>query len=388
MIIRMTIQLGGTMRKRVFLGMLAGALSLFLMAGCGPEAGYGPDDIVTITGKFLDVDGEPLGNTEIGIWKLDPEGISLNNYWYPDPDDKELTEEDGTFRIRHKGEEYLWPNGTAKYIIITNIDSLDGPVTAVGFFVINQETEVPDIKLWDANAVHEIANDTVTFTWDGVEDVSGSAPDHYGFSSRLVYWALWQVKEVQSGFSLPTYLFQNKCTGWRVGAEFARANDSSYDWSYMSATTAEEGNLNLIPNSSHEVLSQGLGAYIPDHDTAFMKLTDQVFKVEEDFNAAHPEWVLLDLGDVKTINAVAVYGLFTNYAQPGNKQFEQFEVYVSSDTTDWGTADATTTQQDGYIRFEFDSVDGQYVKFQANEGSNIQIVWMREYAVFGPVATK
>jgi hypothetical protein len=275
-------------KKKVVLALIGGFLGLVLIAGCGPPAGYGPEDIVTITGKFVDVDGEPLGNTEIGIWKLDPEGISLNNYWYPDPDDKELTEEDGTFRIRHKGEEYLWPNGTAKYIIITNIDSLDGPVTAVGFFVINQDTEVPDIKLWDANATHEIANDTVTFTWNGVDDVAGSAPDHYGFSSRLVYWALWQEKEVQSGFSLPTYLFQNKCTGWRIGAEFARANDSSYDWSYMSATTAESGNLNLIPNESHEVYSAGLGARIPGHDTAFMKLTDQVFKTEETFQNVHP----------------------------------------------------------------------------------------------------
>ncbi|MBN2381098.1 discoidin domain-containing protein [candidate division WOR-3 bacterium] len=372
------------MRKNVFLGILAGFIGLAVLSGCGPEAGYGPNDIVTITGKFVDVDGEPLGNTTIGIWKLDPEGISLNNYWYPDPDDEDFTEEDGTFRIRRKGEEYLWPNGTAKYIIITNTDSLDGPVTAVGFFVINQNTEVPDIKLWDANAGHSIVNDTVTFTWDGVESVAGSTPDHYGFSSRLWYWALWQEKEVQSGFCLPTYVFQDTCSGWRIGAAFTRENDSSYDWSYMSATVAEHGNGNIIPNASHWVYSKGLGAYIPGHDTAFKRLTDQVFKTEETFQNAHPEWVMLDLGEAQFINAVAVYGLFTNYAQPNAKSFDEFEVYVTTDTTNWGIPVATSTQEDGYIRFEFNLTEARYVKFKANDGSNIQILWMREFAAFGP----
>lgn len=370
--------------RKVLVFLWLGSMVLALLVGCGPKAGYGPDDIVTITGRYLDENGDPMVDEQIGIWVLDLEGISLNNYWYPDPDDYELTDSEGKFEIRQKGERYLWPNGTAKYIIIVNIDELDGPVTSVGFFVINQETEVPDAKLWDANATHSIANDTVTFNWDAANDVTGSSPDHYNFTSRLVYWALWREQEVQSGFSLPTYVFQNKCTGWRVAAEFPRDNDSTFDWSYMSATTAEEGNLNLLPNSSHDVLSVGKGAYIPGHDTAFAKLTDQVFKVEEDFNVAHPGWVMLDLGESQTVNAVAVYGLATNYANPNQKTFTQFEVYVSDDTISWGEAVATATQQDGYLKFDFSETTGQYVRFQADDGSNIQIVWIREFAAFGP----
>jgi len=366
--------------------LLTAAAGLALLAGCGPQAGYGPDDVVTITGRYLDENGEPLANTELGIWKLDLEGISLNNYWYPDPDDKELTEEDGTFKIRHKGEEYLWPNGTAKYIIIANIDSLDGPVTSIGFFVVNQETELADARLWDAATSHSIQNDTVTFTWSSVDEVAGKSPDHYNFGARLVYWALWREEEVQSGFSLPTYVFQNKCTGWRIAAEFPRANDSAVDWSYMSATYAESGNLNILPDSSYEVLSAGKSAYAGDMSTSYSKLTDQVFKVEETFGGSHPNWTVLDLGETKTVNAVVVYGLSTSYAQPNNKSFSQFEVYVSDDTTDWGAAVGTTSRQDGYIRFDFDAVDGRYVRFQADENSNIQFNWIREFAAFGPAS--
>lgn len=372
------------MRKEVFLGILGGVLGLAMLTGC-VESDVDPETMVSISGKYVDENGEPLENFQIGVWVLDFT-ISLNNYWYPDPRWERWTDSDGYFEFQVKGEELLWGDKYAKYIILANIEELEEPVTAVGFYVIDSINALPDLKLWDANVQQTIASDTATFTWDGVSSVAGSEPkDGYGFSAKLFYWALWHENDVNSGFSLPTYIFQNTCLGWRVAAEFPRANDNEKDYSYMSAAYKEEGNLNILPNSSHQLLSKTKEAYIPDHDTAFTKLTDGVFKVEEDFNAAHPAWVKLDLGASQSINSFVVYGLWTNYAT-STHNFDQFEVYVSEDDAAWDEAVATSTQEDGYIRFDFDAVDGQYIKFQANDGSNIRIAWIREIAAFGPAA--
>lgn len=355
---------------------------LVFLSGCGPPSNYGPDDIVTITGKFLNEEGNPYGDKQIGIWVLDIQGISYNNYWYPDPDDYELTDPDGTFEIRQKGERFLWPNGTAKYIIITNIDSLAGPVTAMGFFVINQETALPDAKLWRANVENTVANDTVSFTWDAVDAVAGRAPDRYAFSSAVVYWDLWSEPDVESGFALPTYVFQNMCNAWRIQAQIDRENDEGIDWSFMSETKA---GANLLPGSTLVLLSKGSPAYAAGHaDTNYTKLTNQVWHEWEAFNNTYPAWVMLDLGSSKSISAVAVYGLLTNYANPNQKTFQDFEIYVTDDTTNWNSPVATNDRESGYLRFEFVPVSGRYIRFQADDGANIRIAWIREMAAFGP----
>lgn len=367
--------------KKSLIVLFAAFSSLSIFTSCGPPSNYGPNDIVTISGKFIDPDGNPYADKQVGVWVLDIQGISYNNYWYPDPDDYELTESDGTFKIRQKGDRYLWPNGTAKYVLIANIDSLAGPVTAMGFFVINQETTLPDAKLWLANVNSTVTNDTAAFTWDAVDAVAGQAPDKYAFSSAVVYWDLWSEDSVASGFKMPAYPFQNSCNAWRIAANIARPDDNGIDWSFMSETKA---GANLIPSSAPSLLSKGKAAYAAGHgDTNYTKLTNQVWHEWEAFNNTYPAWVMLDLGESKTVSAAVMYGLLTNYTNANQKQFDNFEIYVAEDTTNWGSPVSTNEKESGYIRFDFDPVTGRYVKFKANEGANIRIAWIREFAAFG-----
>lgn len=359
---------------------------LVFLSGCGPPANYGRNDIVVISGKYVDAQGNPLANKEIGVWILDIAGVSLNNWWYPDPDDFELTDENGNFEIRRLGKNFLWDNGSAKYIIITNFDSLAGPVTAIGFFVINQETALPDAKLWQANIAHTVDADSAnaTFTWDAAEGVSSEPIDQYTFSSEKVWWDLWTARDVQSGFQLPTWMFQNVCIGWRIEARVVRANDEDIDWTYLSEV---KSGVNILPNKTHEVISDSALAYADTGmTTAYSRLTNTVIHELEDFGSVNPNLIIIDLGESMTVNALATYGMTVAYAQPANKMFSSWDVYVSDDGANWGTAVASSTQEDGYIRFEFDDVAGRYVKFAANNGSNIQINWIREITAFGPAA--
>ncbi|NLI99489.1 discoidin domain-containing protein, partial [bacterium] len=100
-------------------------------------------------------------------------------------------------------------------------------------------------------------------------------------------------------------------------------------------------------------------------------------------NNTYPAWVMLDLGESKTVSAAVMYGLLTNYANANQKQFDNFEIYVAEDTTNWGSPVSINEKESGYIRFDFDPVTGRYVKFKANEGANIRIAWIREFAAFG-----
>ncbi len=375
------------MRKSNILFIL-GVLGIAFLASCGPPGNFGKETMVTISGKYVDEIGQPLPNHKIGMWILSLTGIYQENYWYPAPTNFVYTYEDGTFEFRLKGENFLWANGTSKYIIIANLDSLENPVTSMGFFVIDSINDLPDAKLWKANVAQALSSDTASavFTWNSVKDVAGSEPPkNYGFSSRVVYWDLWHENEITSGFSLPTYIFQNMCTGWRIKADFPRANDNEMDVSYMSETYAEQGNANLLPDISTTVLSKGKSAFAAGHaDTNYSKLTNQVWHEWEAFNNTYPAWVMLDLGESKSVSAAAVYGLVTNYANANNKTFENFEVYVSDDTTSWGAAVSTNDMESGYLRFEFTAKQGRYVKFQADSGSNIRIAWIREFTAFGP----
>lgn len=365
--------------------LLVTAVGLAFLAGCGPPANYGENDIVTITGKYVDAQGNPLANKEVAIWILDLAGVSLDNWWYPDPEDFELTDENGNFEIQRLGKAYLWGNGSAKYIIITNFDSLSGPVTAIGFFVINQNTDLPEARLWQGNVDHTVDVDSAnaTFTWDAADAAAHEPIDQYTFSSQKVWWDLWTEKDVETGFQLPTWMFQNYCLGWRVEARVIRDNDEDIDWTYLSEV---KSGINILPNNTHQVLSKNMPAYADaEMTTSYEKLTNDAWHELEDFGSLNPSLVIIDLGESLTVNALAVYGLTVTYAQPANKMFDNWEVYVSDDASDWGTAVGTSMQESGYIRFEFTETTGRYVKFSANDGANIQINWIREISAFGPL---
>lgn len=370
------------MRKAVLLSV-AGLVIVGILAGCGPPSEVDPTKRVFIRGTYLDENGDPLVDTEIGLWILDFTNIYLNNWWYPAPTYKEWTDAEGSYEFEAMGSEFIWEaTGTAKYVIIANTDSLEGPVTAMGFFVIHQEADMPDADLWMANVEPTIENDTATFNWDAIDALIGEAPDRYGFSARYAYWDLWREDTVTQGFSLPTYVFQNVAGAWRVHATVERPDDEGIDWSYHSETYA---GTNVLPNSDHTLLSKNDNAFVNDDTTtSYTTLTDQIFHQLVNFENSHPTSVMLDLGDTATINSFVVYGLNTGYPSQAHS-FEAFHVYVTDDMTDWGESVATVSRESGYLRFDFDPVVGRYVKVEPNQGSNIQINWIKEIAAFGPV---
>ncbi len=356
-------------------------VGLLLIIGCGPKAQFGPNDIVTIHGSFQNENGTPYAQKMIGIWKLDVEGVSVTNYWYPDPDSKDASDSTGAYEFEYKGSDLTWPGGNSKYVIVANTDSMTGPVVALGFFPVTIDEPMPTVKLWHGSPDVVVAGDSAVFTWQGLDDAQAIFPDRYVFTAASLAWFdLWRNDSITSQtktLSIPTFVFQNLATGWRIEAPIEAALDTAVDFDYFSTVNSKS-----LPSVTPVLLSKGTHCFAQGSGTTdFTKMTNQVWHEDEYFNNTHPTYLLIDLGVTKTVKALAVYGLASSF--PAQAQHGGFEVYVADDTTNFGSAVATTNQEKGYFYFQFSPVQGRWVKFARVATSNLNLTSLKEIGVFG-----
>jgi len=360
-------------------------IPIILILACGPKTEFGPNDTVTIHGKFLDEDGSPYADKMIGIWILSVEGFSVTNYWYPDPDSKDITDSAGEFEFEYKGSDLQWTSGNSKYVIIANTDSMDGPVVALGFFPVKIDEEMPTVQLWNGNPQVDVSGDTsATFTWQGIEDTHGDVPppDRYKFKARAsLYFDQYHVDSLQTKtLTLPTFIFQNVSTGWRVEAIYEAETDTGIDIVYSSTTNTQS-----LPSTQPDLLSKDKACYAEGlGSTQFAKITNQVWHEvggDEAFSNTNPDYIMIDLGDTFSIAAIATYGLTPNI--PSSAQHGGFEVYATSDTSSWGNPIGTTSNESGYFYLDNLSATGQYIKFEKGANSDVRIHSLKEFAVFG-----
>lgn len=359
-------------------------ISVFILDCCGgPDAAYDRNDVVTIRGRFLDQNGKPLKNREIGFWV---KGIELFNQI---PDFKAVTDKNGRFMTRQVGKHFMWLNERTRYTTVANYHYQDEPVTYMGFYPVKQDIELPDARLWRANLSRRVSEGKVTFKWKGIDEVSESPAESFTFSARTGSdWNLWIVEDVQSGFSLPSYVFQNSCTGWKIAAEIP--GETSYDVDWIFHSKIESGS-NVIPEQELRLLSGGKRCYVEKQDLRYAGITDQRWDEQVNFanpdttepEADFPSWIMIDLGRRQSISALALYGVdyfFTNsdVGSPG------FEVYVSGDISRWGEPVAEIAGEGAYLHAEFNPVMGRYVRLSGYPGSGIKFSELREISVFGP----
>lgn len=358
--------------KRLFLLI---PIFILVLTACGLQPNFSADDLVEIKGRFLNADGSPVARQEVGMWILTLEGLSLANYWYVDPDDYEVTDSSGNFSFLRKGEHFMTGN-SANYVIIANIDSIMGPVAVVGFYPYELVNEVPTMTLWDGDPVSSLTQDSVRFDWEG--KLTGDTPDYYNLSVQKVYFDLWQDSLNVLNYSAPRYVFQNFANSWRVEAVYL-PDDKQTDFAYRYYTSAEpvtiSSNDRLALSINKPVYAEGLG------DTALTKLTNQVWHEWEWLWSVHPEYLIVDLESEKTVTSAAIYGLASAY--PASPVKGGIEIYVSSDTLDWGTKLDVSAKDKGYISLDGFSKAGRYVKLSIEDGSNLQINAIKEITIFG-----
>jgi hypothetical protein len=352
-----------------------------LVIGCGPKPNFGPNDVVTIHGSYKNVDGSTYAKKSIGIWKLDLEGASVTNFWYPDPDSKDISDSTGAYEFEYKGSDLTWGSGNSKYVILANTDSMSGPVVALGFYPMTTDELMPTVKLWNGQPQVTVAGDSAVFTWQGLDDAQGITPDKYAFSAAVQLWFdLWREDSIPNStktYHIPTFVFQNQSSGWRIEAPINSPVDTAVDFNYFSTVNTQP-----LSSTAPQLLSQGRPCYAQGSDTTvFTKMTNSVWHEDEYFNNTHPTYFLIDLGVLKYVRAVAVYGLASSY--PAQAQHGGFEIYVAEDTTDFGSPVATTTRDKGYFYFQFAPAQGRWVKLSRVATSNLNVTSLKEIGVFG-----
>ena len=348
---------------------------VILISSCGLAPNYTADDLVHIRGTLLNPDGTPYAEKEMGMWIVSLQGLSLSNYWYLDPDDWEVTDENGEFEFIRKGEAFITGNST-NYVVIANLDSINGPVVSVGFYPYEIDNEIPEITLWEGGTTAQQDNETVTFSWDSDDIGDMGAPEYYTLAVRKFYYDLWRVQTETASHDIEAYVFQGFDAGWRVEAVYPPA-DKQTDIAYNFYSSVNTGTYN---SSVPVLLSAAKSCYIEGKgDSVFTKITNQIFHEWEWLFNDMVRYFIIDLEAEKTVNALAVYGMDGS----NDDNASGFEVYITSDTQDWGTAAAETDEFEGYYLIDGMNKTGRYVKLQLKENSDYNINLVKEIGVFG-----
>ena len=364
-------------------------ISLAISFGCkrGPQAPFDPDDEVVIHGVFQKEDGSALEDRWVGFWINSPESF-FTNYLGLDPEESDKTDGTGAYNEDFMGEDLMDAGGATFQIIVMNYDT-DWPDTtpraACLFFPLSVDIEVPTLKLWRGNPTVSVGDTDAVFCWSKLSNTHSSEPDKYTFQVKATQdgpgYNLWK-QDVGSDTSvtLPGYVLPEVYVKkWRVVAEIPAPSESDFGFTYLS-----DPDTTSIPDSIYQLLSLGKNCYAEGYPDAFDKATDGKWGPWPTYavvlTATNVSWVYVDLGDTThTVNAVVMYGITIT---TGTITLPGFEVYASNDTTDWGTAVTSNTQEKGYFYIEGFSRQCRYVKLQA-KSSGIGITGFREIGIFG-----
>ncbi len=359
-------------------------VAVMLLVGCGPKAGYGPEDIVVLKGEILKADSAVLARKEMGIWVFSI-GSFLTNFFALTPETKVFTDAEGKYEFEVKGETFLAGENTW-YIGIGNTEDLPNPRAACGFYPTETEEDVPLLKLWDGAPAVVVGADTAVFVWAKLSKTHGKEPDRYYFTADAVAsgYGLWQQDAVKDTFlKLPPYIFQSACQGWRVearcpSATYGQAGDTSHSFQYWSKTNSA-----AVMDSLPVLLSWHRNLRGEGSSVVYSLATDGNWSVLS-ISTLNPQagYVWIDLADTaKTVTAFAGYDIKTVAA--GTVSPHGFDVYVSPDTTNWGTALKSTDKDEGYFYMDGFSKIGRYVKLAVRDPAHLKITQIREVGVFG-----
>lgn len=357
---------------------------ILVFTSCGPKAGYGPNDIVTLQGTILKADSTALARKEIGIWVFSL-GSFLTNFFALTPETKVFTDNDGKYKFEVKGEAFLAGENTW-YIGIGNTEDSPNPRAACGFYPTDIEEDVPLLKLWDGNPNVSVGLDTAVFVWTKLSKTHSSEPDRYYFTADASGsgFCLWQQDAVKDTFmKLPPYIFQGACLGWRIEARcpsltYGQAGDTSHSFQYWSKI-----NQNAIQDTSPKLLSRSKNLRAKGSSTPYGNATDGNWSILSIavFADPKPNFFWIDLDTNKTVTAFAAYDIKT--AVNGTVSPHGFDIFVSNDTTNWGTPLKSTDKDEGYFYLEGFSNIGRYLKVAVKDSAHLKITQVREVGIFG-----
>lgn len=155
--------------------LLVSSAALLVLAVLACEPPVSDDATVTVNGRALDVDGQPLANQEIKLWRsgvpiFDSDGAVGFLVDVGQPFRTAKTDADGNYSFELGGAQANVGNAAwAAYFAVTMTQGTDDQlgVASYEFQFSNQDLDetLPDMQLWDAGNV-VVEDETMTFTWD------------------------------------------------------------------------------------------------------------------------------------------------------------------------------------------------------------------------------
>ncbi len=327
-------------------------LSLFCFMGgaCtgektpGKSPYFKDEDILTISGQFLDKDGEGLAATKIALRNLrifayvNPSQTyfkeSLNWFialafpMFPTYDTKPIkvkpnyflkdavTARDGSFRFQIRADQMLRDaEGGINIALINDGDGTGSSYAKYNFVIKEQETTLEAISLCDLGESVQENSQTLDWSWP-----QPSRPvDHYEVriadsQDNSLIWAS-RVEATANQISLPRSIFQ--ATGLRYAIEvFYR-----FDEEFHQSCLAPSRSITLSkPATNRAFLKKATGENI---DFVITSLTNGRFNDVSYFSAYDTRSVTIDLTEDTLISSINLHNLqFTSDTAPHKLTFE------------------------------------------------------------------
>ncbi|MEJ5308022.1 MAG: hypothetical protein WHT27_06980 [candidate division WOR-3 bacterium] len=361
-------------------------LLFLLLSSCnlGPQAEYGPDDTVKISGKCFDIDSTSYNDMEIGLWISSPESF-LTDFFGLTPSTYTVTDSTGYYEFLRKGRDFTSTNGSTYKVSVMNYNTNlpFEPHTRIDFYPIHVDNQVPDLKLWNGECNFTINDDVVRFTYEGIEKIGVLDVDSYRFEVKAkidgIGYNLWQKKVHKTdSIYLPVYIFGGtQYLGWRMVCEKKAPSDADFGFIYMSETDTTS-----IPLNGYTNISLGKNCFREATPETIKTLTDGGFGPYPSYSlsisSTDVSWIVLDLGQVyDSIFSVVVYGI--NHTGETGKYY----LILDEDTSNgWDEKIDSVSMDQHYFYFENINKRARYIRLELSKMSNMSISNCREISVF------
>lgn len=329
--------------------VIVGLSCLFASACTGEKSpGKSPyfkdEDILTITGQFLDQNSQGLAETKIALRNLrvfayiNPSQtyfketlnwfISLAFPMFPTYDTKAVkvkpnyflkdavTARDGSFRFQIRADQVLRDaDGGINIMLINDGDGTAASYAKYNFVVKEQETNLDPIPLCDLGETVQENAQTLDWNWA----LPGYALDHYEVriadaQDNSLLWAS-RVEAAATGLSLPKSIFQAESLRYAIEV-FYRFDEEFHASCLTPSRTISMANPISNLASQKKASGENIGFMITS-------LTNGRFNDVSYFAAYDTRSITIDLEEDKLISSINLHNLqFTSDSAPHQIMFE------------------------------------------------------------------
>jgi hypothetical protein len=368
----------GVLNQRRLFTVLSFLVVGVLVTGCPPPVD--PEADVYVRGTVLNVDGSPLANQTVELFKstapfwiytnaleniIEDEGNTFRTF---------QTEADGSFELHMKGADVNTPDQqwAAHFVaaVFRDTDREMAVVTENHFFSNNDLIwNLGDVQFWDLGSVLVDSGTLyMDFTWP---DLPENSVHDYLFYINDGDWAEWVPDSQTSLTGLPV--------------EVLHPDDDNPAWQIIGWSNDLRYRTSKQYFSNQNIFSPITGAEAADGDGNRLDgATDGEYRDKEYFDSSmNTKEVILDLGTPHEVTALVVHHSWIFNYWRGS-----LNITTSMDLSSWQSWDTADGAHENYgllYHYVIDPMgrDCRYIKLNAEGGTDVEWHWIGELVAFG-----